>query len=1066
MDWCAKFNGFLSCCCILILINLNIIHCVDKLSVPNYVGSISKRSPHSSSDGSQIKLMMEESCRVELHRVCHYLKDDSEDIDVFQCIQINNPSELSPQCQSTIWSHLEQFISDDHLNHLFQPVCQPDLERIQSKCNKNFKLLACMLDNKDELHTGQCKNLLQLVEWIAFSDFRLISQFTDVCKTFVQKFTCGRVETDKSTKFSQGKTLECLQMHIDKLDGDCRHQVLRLSELQSDDIKLDRVLYVACANDRYRLCSDVPQGSGQIYKCLMDHTGDKLMSDKCREQLLRRQMLIASDYQVSKRLARACKEDIRTHKCRRLVSDDREIRLAQILVCLENAVHNGSKVSGECQAEMTSHRKMLLTDYRLSPEIVTRCSEDIVTYCRGLEAGGKTIHCLMEHARRNRKKERISPPCLRAVESLIKTADAGEDWRVDPVLKEACQPVVDIACRGIRGGDARVMSCLMDNLDNDVMTAPCESALIQIQYFIARDFELDPRLYRACYDEATRLCHAKKEWFKVKDLEPNNGPLVLPCLYRYLYHSETKWKLGRSCGDEVRRVMRQRAESERLPELKPDCAALVGNFTSAQVQDVRLNPLIMKYCGHVIHRYCDDELRVSFRDSTRDVMDCLVQHKNSPELRGEPKCRQSIEHFQLVTAGDYRFTVIECLSTIITNDTLSDARFRIPRNCRQQVRSQLLQQRENFDLDPVLKTSCAQDVAKFCPGVERGEAQVLECLLEHKAAVSMKCHKALFHIEQQDLGDSSSDYALLNTCKPMIKFYCYDEEPAKTLTCLKRYKDSPSFEEKCKLLVIKRMIEQNEDYRFNPELMKACKPDMSKYCVTVMAHQPQDSELEGKVVACLKIKFRERKLRHECENKLTAILKEAALNYRLNPLLKSLCLSEIQGLCEIEKEEEIDSQRGSVEECLKRALVAGKIRDRACREEVAALIEEGRADINVDPLLHAACSLDLTKYCADVAPGNGRQLMCLEGLARRDRADGVSLQEQCKTMLLARIDMFRNAEALISAPSSLQDMYGAVQRSPARRYLAGLLISIVGVIFLMGLVCGRVANRSAAAKRK
>jgi Cysteine rich repeat. len=38
---------------------------------------------------------------------------------------------------------------------------------------------------------------------------------------------------------------------------------------------------------------------------------------------------------------------------------------------------------------------------------------------------------------------------------LIKTADAGEDWRVDPVLKEACQPVVDIACRGIRGGDAR-----------------------------------------------------------------------------------------------------------------------------------------------------------------------------------------------------------------------------------------------------------------------------------------------------------------------------------------------------------------------------------------------------------------------------------------------------------------------------------------------------------------------------------------------------------------------------------------------------------------------------------
>lgn len=93
------------------------------------------------------------------------------------------------------------------------------------------------------------------------------------------------------------------------------------------------------------------------------------------------------------------------------------------------------------------------------------------------------------------------------------------------------------------------------------------------------------------------------------------------------------------------------------------------------------------------------------------------------------------------------------------------------------------------------------------------------------------------------------------------------------------------------------MIEQNEDYRFNPTLVRACRPDISKYCVTVVAHQPQDSELEGKVVACLKIKFRERKLRHECENKLTEILKQAALDYRLNPLLKSLCLNEVSTVC-------------------------------------------------------------------------------------------------------------------------------------------------------------------------
>lgn len=39
---------------------------------------------------------------------------------------------------------------------------------------------------------------------------------------------------------------------------------------------------------------------------------------------------------------------------------------------------------------------------------------------------------------------------------LIQETDAGEDWRVDPVLREACQPVVDAECSNVRGGDARL----------------------------------------------------------------------------------------------------------------------------------------------------------------------------------------------------------------------------------------------------------------------------------------------------------------------------------------------------------------------------------------------------------------------------------------------------------------------------------------------------------------------------------------------------------------------------------------------------------------------------------
>lgn len=79
----------------------------------------------------------------------------------------------------------------------------------------------------------------------------------------------------------------------------------------------------------------------------------------------------------------------------------------------------GSQVSTDCQQEMMDHRKILLEDYRLSPEIVSGCAEDIKTHCsRGVEVGGKTIHCLMEHSRTKRRKDRISGACQRAVSTF------------------------------------------------------------------------------------------------------------------------------------------------------------------------------------------------------------------------------------------------------------------------------------------------------------------------------------------------------------------------------------------------------------------------------------------------------------------------------------------------------------------------------------------------------------------------------------------------------------------------------------------------------------------------
>ena len=42
-------------------------------------------------------------------------------------------------------------------------------------------------------------------------------------------------------------------------------------------------------------------------------------------------------------------------------------------------------------------------------------------------------------------------------------------------------------------------------------------------------------------------------------------------------------------------------------------------------------------------------------------------------------------------------------------------------------------------------------------------------------------------------------------------------------------------------------------------------------------------------------------------------------------------------------------------------------------QQIARVLAENRADVQVDPLLHKACSLDLKHYCYDVHRGEGRR---------------------------------------------------------------------------------------------
>lgn len=114
------------------------------------------------------------------------------------------------------------------------------------------------------------------------------------------------------------------------------------------------------------------------------------------------------------------------HKCRRELRDDQTIdiklsnsvKLANVLLCLEAAIQDGDKISPECEEEVIEHRKILMSDYQLNPNLVKQCSITIAEHCNnGIERDGKTVHCLMKIAKEAKMNQniKISDQCLNEV---------------------------------------------------------------------------------------------------------------------------------------------------------------------------------------------------------------------------------------------------------------------------------------------------------------------------------------------------------------------------------------------------------------------------------------------------------------------------------------------------------------------------------------------------------------------------------------------------------------------------------------------------------------------------
>ncbi|KAJ3592879.1 hypothetical protein NHX12_005217, partial [Muraenolepis orangiensis] len=930
------------------------------------------------------KLAEEEACREDLSRLCPK-HTWANNLAVLECMQdLKEETQLAADCNHLLWNYKLNLTMDPKFESVATEVCRSTLSEIK-ECNEEERgkgfMVSCLVDHRSNITEYQCNQYITKMTSIIFSDYRLICGFMDQCKEDINSLHCGNVNVGQKDIHSQGKVIGCLEKALvrepeqeppgNPIREECKKAIMRVAELSSDDFHLDRYLYFSCRDDRERFCENTQAGEGKVYKCLFNHKFEEAMSEKCRDALTTRQKLIAQDYRVSYSLAKACKADLRKQHCNleNNLPRSREARLSYLLLW--------RMVSGECQGEMLDYRRMLMEDFSLSPEIVLHCRAEIETHCSGLHRKGRTLHCLMKVGRGDRSTT-VDDVCQKALQSLVQTSDPGADYRIDRALNEACESVIQTACKHIRNGDPMILSCLMEHLYTEKMVGDCEHRLLELQYFISRDWKLDPILYMKCEGDAARLCHTRG-WNETTELMPPGA--VFSCLYRHAYRSEDQGRrLSRDCKVEVQRILHQRALDvkldpelqkrcmtdlgkwcsektdtgqeleclqDRLEDLAPACREVVGNLTELESEDIQIDALLIRACEPVIQAHCHDV--ADNQVDTGDLMECLVQNKHQKEMND--KCSVGVTHFQLIQMKDFHFSykfkmackedvlklcpnikkkvdVVICLSTTVRNDTLQEGREqRVALKCRKQLRVEELEMSEDIRLEPELYDSCKNDISRLCSNVAFGNAQEVE------------------------MSDPELDYQLMRVCKQMIK-----------------NKNSELMDPKCKQMITKRQITQNTDFRLNPVLRKACRADIPKFCQPVLKKATDDTELEGQVISCLKLKYADQRLSPDCEDQIRVILQESALDYRLDPQLQMHCTDEISRLCA--EEAAAQEQTGQVEECLKVNLL--KIKQDGCKKEVLNILKESKADIFVDPVLHTACALDIKHHCAAIPPGRGR----------------------------------------------------------------------------------------------
>jgi len=247
---------------------------------------------------------------------------------------------------------------------------------------------------------------------------------------------------------------------------------------------------------------------------------------------------------------------------------------------------------------------------------------------------------------------------------------------VNYAVLSSCKRAITTFCQDIPSGDARVLACLTDNIEDERMSTQCQGVM---RDFAAREVmrpALNYRLSSKCTEKTNDMCrdvHSSQLLScLVSELQKEDGSkchleLMRSVRLQSVSYDSSNALLKTAC-DSARKSLCSDVSAgggrvhaclrENMSKLSQDCRDQEEGLMRNEAADYRINPRIQLHCQIDRRRHCSDVAAGGSR-----VMSCLKAHMYDTEF--STKCADVLKTYPAKSIPSYTAKAVQPGTTVV-----------------------------------------------------------------------------------------------------------------------------------------------------------------------------------------------------------------------------------------------------------------------------------------------------------------------------------------------------------------------------------------------------------------